>query len=146
MKMKSLIAVLLMAGTLAMGQKVKSPKEGEAVNAVLTATTPDQRIAAADKELALSCLRAWNDFMFDWCSVAPSMFVPMSLIQLWDVDAAVKETKRCLDKGFVLTGPHLDSTDAWPLERVPFVLETPTELSSTLDANGDGPGTRRLDG
>jgi len=36
MKIKSLIAVLLMAGTLAMGQKVKSKAEGEAVNAVLT--------------------------------------------------------------------------------------------------------------
>ncbi len=44
-------------------------------------------------------MRAWNDFMFDWCSVAPSMFVPMSLIQLWDVEAAVEETKRCLDRG-----------------------------------------------
>ena len=52
MKMKSLIAALLMAGILAMGQKVKSPKEGEAVNAVLTATTPDQRIAAADNLLS----------------------------------------------------------------------------------------------
>ena len=52
MKMKSLIAALLIAGTLAMGQKVKSPKEGEAVNAVLTATTPDQRIAAADNLLS----------------------------------------------------------------------------------------------
>ena len=52
MKMKSLIAVLLMAGTLAMGQKVKSKAEGEAVNAVLTATTPDQRIAAADNLLS----------------------------------------------------------------------------------------------
>jgi len=52
MKMKSLIAVLLMAGTLAMGQKVKSKAEGEAVNAVLTATTPDARIAAADNLLS----------------------------------------------------------------------------------------------
>ncbi len=52
MKTKSLIAALLMAGTLAMSQKVKSPKEGEAVNAVLTATTPDQRIAAADSLLS----------------------------------------------------------------------------------------------
>jgi tetratricopeptide (TPR) repeat protein len=51
MKMKSLIAALLMAGTLATAQKVKSPKEGEAVNAVLTATTPDQRIAAVDNLL-----------------------------------------------------------------------------------------------
>ena len=52
MKMKTLIAALLMAGTLAMGQKVKSKAEGEAVNAVLTATTPDQRIAAADSLLS----------------------------------------------------------------------------------------------
>ena len=52
MKMKSLIAALLMAGTLAMGQKVKSPKEAEAVNAVLTAATPDQKIAAADNLLS----------------------------------------------------------------------------------------------
>ena len=52
MKMKSLIAVVLLAGTLAMGQKVKSKAEGEAVNAVLTATTPDQRIAASDNLLS----------------------------------------------------------------------------------------------
>ena len=52
MKMKTLIAALLIAGTLAMGQKVKSKAEGEAVNAVLTATTPDQRIAAADSLLS----------------------------------------------------------------------------------------------
>ena len=52
MTMKSLIAALLMAGTLAMGQKVKSKAEAEAVNAVLTAATPDQRIAAAENLLS----------------------------------------------------------------------------------------------
>jgi predicted TIM-barrel fold metal-dependent hydrolase len=52
-----------------------------------------------DKDLADVCVQAWNDFMFDWCSVSPKMFVPMSLIQLWDVDLAVKETKRNLDRG-----------------------------------------------
>lgn len=52
MKMKSLIAALLMAGTLAMGQKPKSQKEAEAVNAIITATTPDQKIAAADNLLS----------------------------------------------------------------------------------------------
>jgi tetratricopeptide (TPR) repeat protein len=59
MKTKSLIAALLFAGILAMGQKVKSPKEGEAVNAVLTASTPDQRIAAAD-----SLLTKYKDTQF----------------------------------------------------------------------------------
>lgn len=52
MKIKSLIPALLMAGTLAMGQKVKSKAEAEAVNAVLTAATPDQKIAAADNLLS----------------------------------------------------------------------------------------------
>ena len=52
MKMKSLIAALLLAGTLAIGQKVKSQKEAEAVNAVLTAASPDQKIAAADNLLS----------------------------------------------------------------------------------------------
>jgi len=52
MKTKSLIAALLIAGTLAMGQQVKSKKEAEAVQAVLGATTPDQRIAAADNLLS----------------------------------------------------------------------------------------------
>jgi hypothetical protein len=53
MKMKSLISALLLAGTLAMGQpKPKSQKEAEAVNAIITATTPDQKIAAADNLLS----------------------------------------------------------------------------------------------
>lgn len=52
MKKKSLIAALLLAGTMAMGQKPKSQKEAEAVNAVITATTPDQRIAAAENLLS----------------------------------------------------------------------------------------------
>jgi tetratricopeptide (TPR) repeat protein len=48
MKTKLMMVGLLAAGSLLMGQKVKSAKEGEAVQAVLSATTPDQKIAAAD--------------------------------------------------------------------------------------------------
>jgi tetratricopeptide (TPR) repeat protein len=51
MKMKFLTAVLLAAGTLAMAQKPKSKAEAEAVNAVISATTPDQKIAAAENLL-----------------------------------------------------------------------------------------------
>ena len=46
--MKFMIVGLLAAGSLAMGQKVKSPKEAEAVQAVLNAKTPDEKIAAVD--------------------------------------------------------------------------------------------------
>jgi tetratricopeptide (TPR) repeat protein len=51
---KSLMVVggLLAMATLMMGQKPKSPKETEAVMAVMKATTPDDKIAAAENLLA----------------------------------------------------------------------------------------------
>src|SRR5438445_12723791 len=52
MKMKLMMVGLLAAGSLAMAQKVKSPKEAEAVQAVLSAKTPDQKIAAVDNLIA----------------------------------------------------------------------------------------------
>jgi tetratricopeptide (TPR) repeat protein len=52
MKTKYMIVGLLAAGSMAMGQKVKSPKEAEAVKAVFSAQTPDQRIAAVDDLIA----------------------------------------------------------------------------------------------
>jgi uncharacterized protein HemY len=53
MMRKFLIVVsgLLAVGTLMMGQKPKSPKEQEAVVAVMKATTPDEKIAAAENLL-----------------------------------------------------------------------------------------------
>lgn len=53
-----------------------------------------------DKELALACVRAWNDFVIDeWCAAAPGLFVPMVITATWDVDLAVAELRRCMDKG-----------------------------------------------
>jgi len=53
MKTKSLIAALLIAGSLAMGQpKPKAKAEAEAVNAVISAGSPDQKIAAAENLLS----------------------------------------------------------------------------------------------
>jgi tetratricopeptide (TPR) repeat protein len=48
MKTKFMMVGLLAAGSLLMGQKPKSPKERDAVQAVFSAQTPDQKIAAVD--------------------------------------------------------------------------------------------------
>ena len=41
-------------------------------------------LEAADKELALLCVRAWNDFMIDeWCGSAPDRFIPIVIMPLW---------------------------------------------------------------
>lgn len=54
-----------------------------------------------DKELADHCVRAYNDFILDeWCAGGPpGMFVPMTIVQLWDPAKAATEAKRCIDKG-----------------------------------------------
>jgi tetratricopeptide (TPR) repeat protein len=52
MKLKYIVLALLAVGSLALGQKPKSAKEAEAVKAVLSAKTADDRIAAADNLLS----------------------------------------------------------------------------------------------
>ncbi len=53
-----------------------------------------------DKDLALACVRAWNDYMLEeWCAAAPDMFVPMTIVPVWDVDLAVAELERSVEKG-----------------------------------------------
>jgi hypothetical protein len=53
-----------------------------------------------DKDLALVCVRAWNDFILDeWCPAAPEMYVPMTIAPVWDAQLAAEETARCIGKG-----------------------------------------------
>ena len=53
----------------------------------------------ADRTLALDCVRAYNDFLTDWCSVAPDRLVAITALPFWDVDLAVAELQRCHDQG-----------------------------------------------
>jgi predicted TIM-barrel fold metal-dependent hydrolase len=53
-----------------------------------------------DKDLAVLCVQAYNDFLFDeWCAAAPNLFVPMVLVPLWDPAAAVAELERTIALG-----------------------------------------------
>jgi predicted TIM-barrel fold metal-dependent hydrolase len=55
---------------------------------------------AKDKELALLCVKAYNDWMIDeWCAAAPGRYIPMIIIPLWDPPAAAEEMQRCAAKG-----------------------------------------------
>jgi predicted TIM-barrel fold metal-dependent hydrolase len=57
-------------------------------------------LAAKDKNLALLCVRAWNDWMLDeWCAAAPDRFVPFGILPLWDPRLAAGEARRLIDKG-----------------------------------------------
>ena len=57
-------------------------------------------LQAEDRALALACVQAWNDFMIDeWCGAAPERFIPIAILPLWDVEAAVREIHRVAGRG-----------------------------------------------
>jgi len=57
-------------------------------------------LEAKDKELALICVKAYNDWMIDeWCATDPGRFIPLGIIPLWDPQLAVEEITRIHAKG-----------------------------------------------
>lgn len=57
-------------------------------------------INAPDKAMALTHLRAYNDWHVDeWCGAYPGRFIPCGILPLWDIEATAIEVKRLADKG-----------------------------------------------
>jgi predicted TIM-barrel fold metal-dependent hydrolase len=55
---------------------------------------------AHDKEVALACVRAYNDWMVEeWCGDSGGRLIPLCLIPLWDVELAVEEIRRNAARG-----------------------------------------------
>jgi predicted TIM-barrel fold metal-dependent hydrolase len=53
-----------------------------------------------DKELALACVRAYNDWIVDeWCGDSGGRLLPVCLIPLWDPVAAAAEVRRNAARG-----------------------------------------------
>ena len=51
-------------------------------------------------ELVLACVRAYNDWLFEWCGTDPRRLVPVMATPFWDVPAAVREIERCAGFGY----------------------------------------------
>ena len=68
---------------------------------------------AKDKELALACVKAYNDWMVDeWCGDSNGRLVPLTIIPLWDAQLAADEVRRNAARGvravcFSEIPPHL---------------------------------------
>ncbi len=55
---------------------------------------------AKDKELALECVKAWNDFQVDeWCASAPDRLIPLGILPTWDPQLAATEVERLAQIG-----------------------------------------------
>jgi len=55
---------------------------------------------AKDKDLALACVKANNDWMIEeWCGPSGGVNIPLCIIPLWDAELAAAETKRNAERG-----------------------------------------------
>ncbi|HEY1278132.1 MAG TPA: amidohydrolase family protein [Acidimicrobiales bacterium] len=63
-------------------------------------------VGMKDPELQLACVRAYNDFLVDWSSVAPDRYVPVAALPFWDLALTLDEIERCAaigHKGVIFT-------------------------------------------
>jgi predicted TIM-barrel fold metal-dependent hydrolase len=52
-----------------------------------------------DQDFALACVRAYNDFLSEFASIAPNRFIPITVVPFWDLEATEREIHRCVAMG-----------------------------------------------
>ena len=68
---------------------------------------------AKDRELALACIKAYNDWMvLEWCGDSGGRLIPLTIVPLWDAHLAADEVRRNAERGvravtFSEIPPHL---------------------------------------
>ena len=88
-----------------------------------------------DPELMLTCVQIYNDWQTEWASADSRRLLPITSLPFWDVDAAVKEIRRCAamgHKGILFTGdpqslgqPFLGDAQWTPVWEVAVELDLP---------------------
>ncbi len=104
---------------------------------------------AADRELGLACLRAWNDWMYEeWYSAHPQRIIPLGITYLADPELAVAEIERNAARGFTSVTfperPHeIGLPSLWDREHwdpiMTACVETGTVISLHVGSSGMPP-------
>ena len=57
-------------------------------------------LEAKDRELAMLCVRAYNDWIVEeWCAGTDGRLIPLTIVPLWDADEAAAEVRRNAARG-----------------------------------------------
>lgn len=61
-------------------------------------------------DVAVACIRAYNDFIVEWAATDRRRLVPVMMLPLWDLGASLAELQRCLEAGVhaMLFAGHLE--------------------------------------
>jgi len=107
-------------------------------------------LEAEDRELAMACVLAYNDWMVDeWCGDSGGALIPLCLVPLWDVDASAAEVRRNAARGvravcFSEIAPHLGLPSIHSGEWDPFFAacaETGTVVCMHIGSSSKMPAT-----
>jgi len=52
-----------------------------------------------ERELGFECVRAYNDFLVDFCSADANRLIPLMWLPFWDVEESVREISRAAKRG-----------------------------------------------
>jgi predicted TIM-barrel fold metal-dependent hydrolase len=107
---------------------------------------------ASDKELALLCVRAYNDWMVDeWCGQSGGRLLPLTLIPLWDPVEAAHEVRRNAARGVHavcfseipsnLGLPSIHDADGYWLPFFEACNETKTTINMHIGSGSKMPST-----
>jgi predicted TIM-barrel fold metal-dependent hydrolase len=106
-----------------------------------------------DKELALLCVKAYNDWMIDeWCAEAgKNILIPLTIVPLWDAQLAADEIRRCAAKGshavaftenpFHLGLPSMHDKSRWWDPFLQACEETDTVINMHIGSSSKMPST-----
>jgi predicted TIM-barrel fold metal-dependent hydrolase len=109
-------------------------------------------LEAKDKELALLCVQAYNDWMVDeWCGESGGRLVPLCLIPLWDAELAAAEVRRnaargvhavCFSENPVALGlPSIHDKDGFWDPFIAACAETETVICMHIGSSSKMPST-----
>jgi predicted TIM-barrel fold metal-dependent hydrolase len=108
---------------------------------------------AKDKQLALLCVQAYNDWMIDeWCAEAgKNILIPLTIVPLWDAQLAADEIRRCAAKGshavaftenpFHLGLPSMHDKSRWWDPFLQACEETDTVINMHIGSSSKMPST-----
>ncbi len=105
-----------------------------------------------DRELAVACLQAYNDFLVDeWGAESGGRLLPLGLIPLWDPVAAAEEVRRNAARGVravafselppVLGLPSIHDADGHWLPFIEACEETSTTICMHIGSSSSVPST-----
>ncbi|MCU1394966.1 MAG: hydrolase [Ilumatobacteraceae bacterium] len=104
-----------------------------------------------DRELVAGCVRAYNDFLTDWCSADPQRLIAVTALPFWDREMAIEELHRCIERGHRAVNfcnqpqdygqPHLADTHWDPI----WAAAQEAGLSVSFHVGGGSMGTQFVD-